>query len=277
MKEHLFLIETSLYPAGADYIAEADLLKKSLEELLSDTLKFSNGAIGQSVIDSNELVTKYTLRAEEITSKLTGSSLNTNITKKELNLVSDPNFEYTESFESWVSNLNVRSINLLKEVIEFKSNLLNNVLECKVAIALYPDLLKHVIEEANLYLEILLHLQNRKLPNPTICEELNFWNHIMEEHAEFIDGMLDPSEESLKKTAEDYAELFEKLVGMCIRKHEKELVDKSFKATESFQKFKTASAEGLIECKIRSIIPPLLADHVLREANHYIRLLKMMK
>lgn len=31
--------------------------------------------------------------------------------------------------------------------------------------------------------------------------------------------------------------------------------------------------KGIEECKIRSIILPLLADHVLREANHLIRLL----
>ena len=35
----------------------------------------------------------------------------------------------------------------------------------------------------------------------------------------------------------------------------------------------TGGAKGISGCKIRSVILPLLADHVLREANHYIRLL----
>ncbi len=43
------------------------------------------------------------------------------------------------------------------------------------------------------------------------------------------------------------------------------------------QKFKTAGTEGLIACKIKSIMTPLLGDHVLREANHYIRLLESFK
>lgn len=34
---------------------------------------------------------------------------------------------------------------------------------------------------------------------------------------------------------------------------------------------------GLLDCKIRSIVLPLLGDHVVREANHYIRLLKGVK
>jgi hypothetical protein len=43
---------------------------------------------------------------------------------------------------------------------------------------------------------------------------------------------------------------------------------------EKIRDFKAKGAEGLLTCKIRSIIIPLLADHVLREANHYLKLLK---
>ena len=44
--------------------------------------------------------------------------------------------------------------------------------------------------------------------------------------------------------------------------------------TMKFHDFKKAGVKGINECKVRSVILPLLADHVLREANHYIRLLK---
>jgi hypothetical protein len=138
-------------------------------------------------------------------------------------------------------------------------------------------MLKHVTLEAEYYLEILKHLQNKDLPKKTLCEELNFWNHIMGEHAEFIDGMLDPTEKSLKETAEASAKGFEKLVEECIRTAENQIIEKSLQSTEEIRDFKKASTEGLLQCKIKSIIPPLLADHVLREANHYLRLLKMMK
>jgi len=46
--------------------------------------------------------------------------------------------------------------------------------------------------------------------------------------------------------------------------------------TVKFRDFKESGVKGINECKIRSIIQPLLADHVLREANHYIRILKIM-
>ena len=47
--------------------------------------------------------------------------------------------------------------------------------------------------------------------------------------------------------------------------------------TIKLRDFKKAAANGIVDCKIRSIILPLLADHVLREANHYIRLLNDCK
>jgi len=44
--------------------------------------------------------------------------------------------------------------------------------------------------------------------------------------------------------------------------------------TLNYRYFKEAGTKGIDECKIRSIILPLLVDHVLRESNYYIRLLK---
>ena len=51
----------------------------------------------------------------------------------------------------------------------------------------------------------------------------------------------------------------------------------ALKKTEQYRNFKEAGTEGITQCKIRSVILPLLADHVLREANHYLRILKMEK
>ncbi len=41
-----------------------------------------------------------------------------------------------------------------------------------------------------------------------------------------------------------------------------------------YREFKEAGTNGIIRCEISSIILPLLADHVLREANHYLRILQ---
>ena len=61
----------------------------------------------------------------------------------------------------------------------------------------------------------------------------------------------------------------------CIYTAEEQILQSSLCATEEIRSFKTKATEGLLACRIKSIIPPLLADHVLREANHYLRLMKM--
>lgn len=277
MKEHLFFIEVNLKPVDETYIAEANILKKSFEDLLGETVIFANHAVREELLKSNELVTKFTLNAEKITSRLTGASINTNITEAEYALKAKPNFEYTDWLEMKVHAINCRSLNLLEEVIEFKKKLLELFLDCEIFMGIYPEMLDHLIHEADLYREILKALVNRTLPKKPICDELRFWNHIMEDHAEFIDGMLDPSEKDLKEKAEAFAKEFEKLVEESIKCHEKQLIEKSKAATEEIRDFKKAATEGLLDCEIKSIIPPLLADHVLREANHYLRILKEMK
>ena len=47
--------------------------------------------------------------------------------------------------------------------------------------------------------------------------------------------------------------------------------------TQKSRDFKRAGVQGIETCKIQSIILPLLADHVLREANHYLRMLEVGK
>lgn len=277
MKEHLFFMEVNIASVNHEYIAEANILKRCFEDLLAETVIFSNCAVRNEVLKSNEIVTNYTLRAENVTSKLTGASINMEITEAEYNLGSDPNFEYTEWLEEKVHNINCRSLNILEEVIEFKEKILNLVLDCKIFVSMYPHMISHLVREAEAYSNILKCLAKKTLPTETICNELKFWNHIMEDHAEFIDGMLDPTEEDLKDKAEEFAERFEKLVEESIKCNEKLLIQKSLKETENIRDFKKAATEGLLECKIKSIIPPLLGDHVLREANHYIRILKEMK
>ena len=277
MKEHLFLIETNLTPVEADNIQEARILKMSFEHLLAETVTLADGVISEESIESNEFVTPFTLRAEEVTMNLTGADINTDITRAELELRSNPDCSYEEWLENVVYQLNQRSLNLLVEAIEFQGKILSLAQNCEIFVTIYHDLLDHITEEARLYEEILRSIQNRRLPDKNLCQELNFWNHIMGEHAQFIDGLLDPTEEELKEKAEAFVERFESLVEECIKVSEEEILKRSKEATKDIRDFKRAAVEGLLECNISSIIPPLLADHVLREANHYLRLLRMLK
>lgn len=276
IKEHLLFIETHLPCSETAYITEAKVLRLSFERLLGETVLVSKGIIDCDKINCSDAVTEYTLGAEELTSRLTGLSINFEITKAMLEL-DKTKIEYSDSLYSKIMDINKRSLNILKEVIEFKERVLSLKLTQCMEVLLYPTMQEHLIEEAKVYEDILKHLVKNQLPSRPLCDTLNFWNHIMAEHAEFTDGLLDPSEKELKLMARKFVEKFKKLVKECLKESEKEIISRSKDATEEIKVFKTDATIGLLNGKIKSIITPLLADHILREANHFLKILDEMK
>lgn len=118
----------------------------------------------------------------------------------------------------------------------------------------------------------------------TSCEEIfgteEFWDQIMMEHALFIRGLLDPSEEELVMTAQSFAGDYAKLLELTKTQDAiatQELTGKTLEETLKYRDFKATGTQGILNREIASIILPLLADHVLREANHYIRILQCMR
>ena len=139
-------------------------------------------------------------------------------------------------------------------------------------------MLENIIREAKLYRQFVSELvQKGRLPEQNMREVELFWNQIMMEHAQFIRGLLDPTECTLMETADGFADDYCRLLEAA--RHQDSCacggrMDNSLELTEKYQAFKSAGVKGITGCDIRSLIIPLLADHVLREANHYLRLLK---
>ena len=104
-----------------------------------------------------------------------------------------------------------------------------------------------------------------------MAETESFWNQIMMEHAQFIRGLLDPCETELYSAADGFAKEYCRLLEES--RNAQDRTQESLDQTLKFRDFKAAGTKGIEQCKIRSVILPLLADHVLREANHYLRLL----
>lgn len=167
-----------------------------------------------------------------------------------------------------ISNINRETLPVIENLISFKNDILNNVLACKMYTTNYPLLISHIMNEAKMYLNLLNKIESRSLfTKNELYEQELFWNNIMKEHAEFIRGLLDPSEEQLILTADKYALEYETI----IKNHSNNptyLTNTSLNETISFRDFKVTEEEGILNCKIKSIIISLLADHVVREANH---------
>jgi hypothetical protein len=187
--------------------------------------------------------------------------------------------------EQRVSDLNQKAINATAALIQFKRDILRDVLNCEMFTFNYPLLIRHIMREAELYLSTLKRLQDRQMMDMERMEreirELEFfWNRQMAEHAKFIRGLLDPTENDLINQANMFGREFDQLTEAARRAMDAttpsdRVTEESLRATEDLQNFKRAGTQGILACRIRSIIIPLLGDHVLREANHYLRMLRM--
>ncbi|NLW40169.1 MAG: DUF2935 domain-containing protein [Tissierellia bacterium] len=51
------------------------------------------------------------------------------------------------------------------------------------------------------------------------------------------------------------------------------ITKETLRLTTEIRDFKATGTEGLIACQIKAMAYPLLGDHILREANRYIRVL----
>lgn len=277
MKEHAIFMEAAFQKKDSSFIRTADAYKGEFEKLLLDVVRIGDRAVSREVIESEEIVTPYTLKAEEKTQNLTGIPINRNITLQEQKMRWSEECHEKE-LRMRVQSLNKRAIELLDGFIGFKEKVLKEVECCHMYTANYPLLLKHIIREAKLYREFLMELETKG----TICaedrkEKYLFWNQIMMEHALFIRGLLDPEENALIETADGFAKDYAKLLEEAREKNDctmNGLLLKTKELTWKYREFKTAGTKGITDCEISSIILPLLADHVLREANHYLRLLE---
>jgi hypothetical protein len=281
VKEHAIFAAASLPPRDRAIANKLVAMKNSFEELLSDAIELADRAVSHEVLASDELVTDFTLEAEMKTQFLTGIPINTDLTRREIELKADKRNDNSNGLLEEVRALNLKAMGMTKAAIAFKTKLLKNVLECKAFSYTYPTMLEHVTEESQYYVRLLERLEKRDATDSMkeIIQEEIFWNHIMGEHSKFIRGYLDPEEEKLFNTANAFAKKFDGLLEKTERLAEHpeltpEVTKESLRDVTALRNFKVQGTEGILKCKIKSVIPPLLSDHVTREANHYLRLLK---
>ena len=304
MKEHALFLQAGFPCKDQDWIQEADRFRRQFEDLLAEVIRIADGNVNGRVLSSDELATRFTLPAERKTQRLSGIPINTRLTVMEQNLRPDTDMRENHALNRTISSINQRALRLLDGLITFKGNILQAVENGALFTANYPLLIKHIIREAELYCDTIASLERddrgasadrserdrrnsladmsetikrgkRNIPANMYGSE-NFWNRIMMEHALFIRGLLDPSEDTLVNTANDFAGDYKKLLALAEQPDvpgNRSLAELSLAETIKYREFKSAGAQGILNNTIASIILPLLADHVLREANHYIRIL----
>lgn len=276
MKEHSFFLEAGFVSRDKEYQKMANEFQTAFANVLEMAIDISGGCLAPEILMSHEIVTDQTYEAEQQSSYLSGIPINSQITIKEMNFKANP-CPANSGIMSAVESLNKQTLPLIQQLIAFKENIIDNVLSCQMFTANYPLLIMHIRNEARMYFDLLTQIEKREPLSPEyMYQQELFWNNIMKEHAEFIRGLLDPTEKELIMTANEFAQKYEKILD-AEKQNISNLTNVSLNQTIEFRNFKMAGEDGILNCKIKSIIIPLLADHVVREANHFIRLLENFK
>lgn len=189
-----------------------------------------------------------------------------------------------------VKKFNNEIIMHVRNIWSYKRKLLGLILTCKLNGAnLFPLLIDHTSREAMYFhnrLEQLNKGQLDPLPDAIINENV-FFLKIMADHAKFMGHLLDPSERKLVKQAREFSHDFDTLMYQAVDLEHmapqsytypllEQFLDQNRVSVKSLRDFKKTAAELIEQCRIKSIIHPLLADHVFREAERFLFTIDML-
>ncbi|MEG6584331.1 DUF2935 domain-containing protein [Dendrosporobacter sp. 1207_IL3150] len=179
----------------------------------------------------------------------------------------------------------------VKDFYLYKRELLQAKLACRLGGTNFPLFLDHLSREAEYFLRLLEKMRNGRvaLKESSQTQETVFWLRIMADHAKFMSHLLDPSERSLIRMADEFSCEFDDLVlqgrDFASMIHNNECEVMAFRRflldvrmdVQRLRDFKKAAEDLIAECRLLGIMPETMADHIRREAEHFLMLLAMME
>lgn len=220
-------------------------------------------------------------------------------------LINEANYFYStfeaiehraHTFDAGTDPQTVRSFNVevhtaASHIWAFKRKVLGLILQCQLpGQNNFPLLVDHVSREAFYFRNRLEQLNTGRLdPLPdAIINENVFFLRIMADHAKFIGHLLDPSERKLVDQARQFSEEFDQLLFQArdfdsMRPQSQtvplldQFLDQNRVSVKSLRDFKKTARELIEACRIKSIIHPLLADHVFREAERFLFIIDLFE
>ncbi|WP_426449609.1 DUF2935 domain-containing protein [Paenibacillus sp. S-38] len=190
-----------------------------------------------------------------------------------------------------IQRFNVQVQSAAAHIWAFKRKVLGLILRCQLPGGNnFPLLVDHTSREANYFCNRLAELNEGRLdPLPdAIIHENVFFLRIMADHAKFISHLLDPSERQLVEQARGFSHDFDQLLfqardleSMRPQSYTAPLLDQFLDqnrvSVQSLRDFKKTARDLIEACRVKSIIHPLLADHVFREAERFLEIIDMFE
>jgi hypothetical protein len=190
-----------------------------------------------------------------------------------------------------IQQFNVEVHAAVSHIWVFKRKILELIINCRLpGQNNFPLLVDHTSREANYFRNRLVELNQGKLEplKDAIIDENVFFLRIMADHAKFIGHLLDPSERKLVEQAREFSHDFDQLLFQAkdlesMRAQSQtdplltQFLNQNKVSVKSLRDFKQTARDLIDQCKIKSIIHPLLADHVFREAERFLEIIDMFE
>lgn len=183
-----------------------------------------------------------------------------------------------------INSLINECISTLCNFVNFKEYLLKRLMSCQLGTSLPPTFYNHMINEAMEFYKTLMRIRQNAPVNP-VAENINLhlvWLPDAAGHAATIANDLDPVEKLLIKEANKFEKCFNNLTlkadELCKMLARTGLSDGVLKQlNEEVKKLLTEFICYLdkirklnAECKILSVLKPLIPDHMKREETYYL-------
>lgn len=158
-----------------------------------------------------------------------------------------------------LAGFNRPTIELVRRFLDVKRQMEKEQEAGRLKSLAWPTFFEHVALEGERFANRLEKFSQGRVEMDR-SEVVNFWSRIMADHADFIAHLLDPEERALVQKAMQTAGAWRGVKSGGGSK------DKVKGSLDEFIAFKKTAQAGVEAGQIKSIIHPLLADHVLREA-----------
>jgi hypothetical protein len=162
----------------------------------------------------------------------------------------------------------IQAVNLAMETRSLLLHVLDRLDKGQWLGWLWPLFVDHIRREGDYFIEQLQH------KTFDVGDECQIWLQFMAEHAAFAAHLLDPTEAARIRDATAFIGNFEQLHNGCAAINP-QLLDLTQKAGAELDQYFTSLPVGTP--KLKSIIHPVLAAHVIREGQRFLEVVRRLK
>ena len=265
------------------YIKEAELIALECEALGSQIASFASGLVSSDALDYQIYVTNYTLECEELTEKLFNVQINTDITKKELELKQGNPTSVSSELEKIMEDINNEAYNLADRFVTLSRKVLDGMTSNEIFSYSYITLTEFMIYHTELFKTGLERLIKQIQIDPSSVVNYEFYfNNSMRTIAVFIKKLVDPKNSQISNEASWFENEFTKReeaykVTALTPENQKNLTEKESILVGEFHNFMEKCVRELLTRNAYFIIEPIFLDNMYTQINFFQYILNYNK